>query len=171
MPVLRQRNERCPWTVAFGGPERGGNHFRDAVPRRDLGREPSDWPEQAHGVQRLVRQFEPVGQRHGPAEGDNRAAFVIGSRQSRRQVCAAGAGGHETYPRAAGHPADPLGDERGVLFVPADDRLDLRVEEPIKHLVDLRARDREDVLDPLQFQAPDQQIGTARAVGRHHSFS
>jgi len=44
------------------------------------------------------------------------------------------------------------GDEGGVLFVPADDRFDLRVHQRVEHLVDLRARDAEHIFDALCLQ-------------------
>ena len=53
--------------------------------------------------------------------------------------------GHQGDPCFPGQATDTAGDKCSVLFVPADDCLDLRVRQRIEHFVNLRTRNAKDI--------------------------
>src|SRR5262245_25747958 len=95
--------------------------------------------------------LQAVGNAHGTSDRDERVAFGVGSRQAGYEVRATGPGGDQRNSRFARHPTDTAGNECRVLFMPADDGLDFRVQQRVEDFVDLRAGDAENILDALRL--------------------
>ena len=119
--------------------------------------------------------FQAVGKGHGTADRDDGIAFRVRGGQASHQVGTPRAGRDQGHPRLARHAADAARDERGILFVPADHRLDPGVQQRVEHLVDLRAGNAEDELDALRLQTLHQhrrtRLRTGIGHGRAHVFS
>src|SRR5262245_27207305 len=93
--------------------------------------------------------LQAVSKGHGTADRNNRIAFRVRRSQAGYQIGATGTGGDQSYSRFARHAPDTAGDECRVLFMPTDDRLDLRVQQRVEYLVDLCAGDAGNILDSL----------------------
>ena len=167
--VLGQSEKGRARTARFGGAEGGGGRFGDRRRRIDLGGIFGDGAQQRHRVHALVRLLQPVGDRHGAAQRHDGITFGIGGGQTGCQVGDARTRGHEHDAGLAGQPAQPARDEGRVLLVPADDQLDLRVDERIEDGVDLGAGDAEYVFDALGLEVAHQQVCAVLRVA--HSTS
>ena len=93
--------------------------------------------------------LQAIRHRHGAANRDNGIAFRVGCGEAGHEIGAAGPGGDQRHPSLSGHATDAAGDERSILLVAADDRLDPRVQQRVEDFVDLRAGNAEDILDTL----------------------
>ncbi len=95
-----------------------------------------------------------------PTERHHRVTLGVGSGQARRQIGDTGSRGCDGDASLAGHAADAASNEGRVLLMPADDRLDRRVNKRIEYRVDLGARNAKDMCHALHFQSADDQFGT-----------
>jgi hypothetical protein len=127
------------------------NYFCRLANGVDFGAEFGNGPEQAHGIHALMDLLQVVCYGHSTADRDHGIAFRVRGGQAGHQVGAAGPRGDQGHARFARHAPNTTGDEGGVLFVPADDGLNLGVHQRIEHLVDLRARDAEHIFDALRL--------------------
>ncbi len=76
--------------------------------------------------------------------------------------------GNQDHPGRAGQPADGRGHERRVLLVPAHDDLGAAVSQHVEDLIDLGARDAEDIADAVRRDAFDDPL---RATHREYQKS
>ena len=96
--------------------------------------------------------LQAIRNRHRASNCDNGITFGVRSGQPGDQIGAAGPGSdqrHSGFPR---HATNTAGYKRRVLFMPANDSLDLGVKQRVENFVDLRAGDAEDVFDTLLFE-------------------
>ena len=93
-------------------------------------------------------------------ECHNRIALRIGGRKPGCQVRNAGARGCDCDSGFAGHPADAAGDERGVLFMSANDSLNLRINQRIENSVDLGPRNTENMGDARRLEYAHDELST-----------
>jgi hypothetical protein len=145
-PILCTRPSR------LGGAKGVRKHFRYRLRRIDFGAAFGNRPEQAHGIHTLMDVLQAVCHGHGTADRHHTIAFRVRGGQAGHQVGAAGSRGDQGHARFARHTPNTTSDEGGVLFVPADNGLDLGVQQRVAHLVDLRARDAEYIFDALCLQ-------------------
>src|SRR5437660_5663560 len=122
----------------------------------------------AYRTHALADLLQSIRDGNGTADRDHGITFRVRGGESGHEIRAAGPGGDQRHARFPRHAPDATGDERRILLVAADDRLDSGVQQRVEHLVDLHARDAEDVLDTLRFQTLHQQV---RSGWRAHFFS
>ena len=111
--------------------------------------------------------------RNRTAERHNRIALRIGGRETGCQVRHAGARGCDCDSGFAGHPTDATGDERCVLFMSANDSLNLRINQRIENSVNLGPRHTENMGDALRLEYAHDELSTclssdARLFGHVH---
>ena len=94
-----------------------------------------------------------------PTEHDDRSGVHQRGQQSGDGVGGARAGGHENHARLAGGARIAVGHVGRALFVAREDELDARVHESIEDWHRSTAREPEDVLDTLTFEALDELLG------------
>ena len=93
--------------------------------------------------------------------------------KARDEICSARPGGDESDACLAGQPADPLGNELGVLFMPAYNRLYGRIVQRVINTIDLRAGYTEIMGHPSaqvphnQFRAADGLVFGSRRSGAY----
>jgi hypothetical protein len=93
--------------------------------------------------------------------------------KARDEICSARPGGDEADACLAGQPADPLGNELGVLFMPAYNRLYGRIVQRVINTIDLRAGYTEIMGHPSaqvphdQFRAADGLVFGSRRSGAY----
>src|SRR5580700_2487655 len=83
---------------------------------------------------------------------DQRVAFAIRRQEPGCQVADAGTRSGDGNAGLTRQPPDAAGNEGRVLLVTADNGLNGGRSESVKHLIDLRAGDSEDVPDAVSFQ-------------------
>src|SRR6478672_3056694 len=93
--------------------------------------------------------------------------------KARDEICSVRPGGDEADACLAGQPADPLGNELGVLFMPAYNRLYGRIVQRVINTIDLRAGYTEIMGHPSaqvphdQFRAADGLVFGSRRSGAY----
>src|ERR1700733_419292 len=90
--------------------------------------------------------------RNRAAKCDQWVAFAIRGQQPGCQVAHARTRRGNCDASLTRQSSDAAGNERRILLVTADDGLNGGRNQGVKHLVDLRAGDSEDILNPVLFQ-------------------
>ena len=160
--VAGQGDEGRARARALRGPEGVRHDLADGGLGIDLDAIFADAAEQTCRGQALVRLLQAVRSGHHATEAHYRRALRGRGGEAGHQIRRPGTGGDKADSRLAGHPAQPLSDEGGVLLMPADDGLDSRIEQGVEHPVDLGTRNPEDAGDALCLQIADQYFCTAR---------
>jgi len=96
--------------------------------------------------------LQAISNGHCGADCDHGVTFGIRRGQACDQVGAARPGSDQYHSRSPGHATYAGGDERGVLFMPADYRLDFGIQECVEDLFDFSSGYAENVLDSLSLQ-------------------
>src|ERR1700739_3771635 len=99
-----------------------------------------------------MKLFQSVRNRHCATNAYDRIAFRGRRCETCDKVRAAWPRSDQRHSRFSGHAANAACYERGVLLVPANDCFDLRIQERVEDLIDLRSRYAEDVFDSLRLQ-------------------
>ena len=89
---------------------------------------------------------------HRGADCNHGVTFGIRRGQAGDQVRAARPGSDHYHSCSPGHATYAGGDERGVLFMPADYNLDFGIQERVENLFDFSSGYAENVLDSLSLQ-------------------
>ena len=125
--VLGQSEENRAGPAALGRAHGVAEDLGQHMGVQRLGGEFGDGAHDVDAVQRLMRVLEAVARLDLAADRKHRVAFRGGRREAGHEIGDAGPGSDETDADAAGHAAHGRGHEGGVLLVPADHELDLRV--------------------------------------------
>lgn len=113
-----------------------------------------------------------IGELDSPAQRNYGVAFGIGRGEPSDEIGNTGARGRDGDAGLPRHASDAACDEGGVLLVPADNGLDLRVDEGIEDRVDLGAGNTECIVDTMSFQRPqDRIVSMVRLKQRLHAAS
>src|SRR5215469_18208489 len=99
-----------------------------------------------------MKLFQSIGYGHCATNADHRISFGSRGREACHKVRATWPRSHECHSCFPGHAANAARHEGCILLMSADDRLDLRIDECVKHLVDLCSGYAEDILDSLCLQ-------------------
>jgi len=97
----------------------------------------------------LLQRFT---RRDRATERHNRISFGVGGREPRREVGDTWARRRDRDAGSASHATDAAGNERRILFMAADHRFDLRVDQSVEYGVNFCPGDTEDMGDPLGFK-------------------
>jgi hypothetical protein len=159
--IAGQGDEGSAGARALRGPEGVRHDLADGRLGIDLDAVLADAAEQNRRVQALMRLLQPVRSGHHAAEAHHRRALRGRGGEAGHQIRRPGTGGDQADARLAGDPAQALGDEGGVLLMAADDGLDSRIEQGVKHPVDLGTGHPEYAGDALCLQIADQYFRTA----------
>ncbi len=165
--VLGQAEKGGARPAGLGGAERRGRGFGDRRRRIDFGGILGDRPQQGDRVHALMRLLQTVRDRHGPAQRDHGVALGVCGGETRGEIGDAGTGGDEHHARLARQAAQPACDEGRVLLMPADDELDLGIDQCIKDGIDLGAGNTEYVLDALGFEVAHQKVRAVFRIAAH----
>src|ERR1700749_91519 len=104
--------------------------------------------------------LQSVGESYRATQSDHWVTLGISGCKARDEVGDAGARSSDRDSGFAGHPSNAPSNEGCILLMPADDRLDRRVDERIEDLVDLCARNSEYPLHIMLFECFDDDICT-----------
>ena len=137
--VLRESEENRAGPTALGGAHGIAENLRQHMGVQRLGGEFGDGAHDVDAVQRLMRVLEAVARLDLAADREHGITFRGGGREASDEIGDARPGGDETDADAAGHSTHGRRHEGGVLLVPADHELDLRVEQRDEDAVDLRS--------------------------------
>src|ERR1700751_216647 len=99
-----------------------------------------------------MKLFQSVRNRHCATNADDRIAFRGRRCETRDKIRAAWPRSDQCNSRFSGHAANAACYERGVLFMPANDSFNLRIQKRVEDLIDLRSRYAEDVFDSPRLQ-------------------
>jgi hypothetical protein len=158
--TLGQIDVRCTRPAGLGRAEGVGQYFAELIRSSDCRAELGHRLQDRDRIHRLMDLLQCFGGGNSAAKCHHRVALGIGSGQARRQIGNTGTRRCDGNTRPARHAADAACNEGRVLLVPADHRLDLRVNKRIEDRVDLSAWHAEDMRHALHFQRTDDQFGT-----------
>ena len=163
--VLRHLDEARAGLFRLGHLERLAHHFGHDLRFQHLGAELGAMPEQGGQIQHLMALLVHAGRRRLPGDGHQRRAVHVGVGHAGDQVGGAGPQGGQAHAGTAREPAVHVGHEGRALLVARGDEADAALRERIHDVDVLFARDAEDVVHALVFQAAHQELGGVHARG------
>ena len=156
--VLGQLQVTGAGTLLPSHPERLAHAVRDAVGGNDLPRELGERLHHPHHIDDLEMSLLAGLDRLLAGDHQHRHPAQLRIRGSRHQVGRTGAQGGQAHARPSGQPPVGGGHEAGRLLVARNDEANARLAQRLEQVQVLLAGNAEDVLDPLGFEGPDEEI-------------
>ena len=145
--------------------ERLADHLRDDLRLPDLRTVLGYGNEEADQIEVLMALLVHPGRGRLASDGHDRRPVHVRVRYPGHQIRGTGTEGREANARSTRQPSVHIGHEGGALLVARGDETDGAVEQGVHHVDVLLARDAEDVVYVLVFEASDEELGGVHGLG------